>query len=99
MKKTTITILMLITIALLPVASFAAEDGAVLYNGKCANCHGADGKKLGKADLTIQPVQAKSDADLITFVSTNAKHNFTRKGLTPDQIKAVVTFVRTLAKK
>jgi cytochrome c len=77
-------------------AAMAAEDGAALYKAKCAACHGPDGKKMAKADLSSAAVQGLADTELVTFVGENAKHNFTKKGLSADQIKAVVTFLRTL---
>jgi mono/diheme cytochrome c family protein len=77
-------------------AAFAAEDGAALFKAKCAACHGPDGKKMAKADLSSAGVQGKTDADLVAFVGENPKHNFTKKGLSADQIKAIVTFLRTL---
>jgi len=77
-------------------AAFAAEDGAALYKAKCAACHGPDGKKMAKADLSSADVQGKADTDLVTFVGENPKHNFTKKGLSAEQIKAVVAFVKTL---
>ncbi len=97
MKK--IAALLVITIIAAALPAMAAEDGAALFKAKCAACHGPDGKKMAKADLSGAAVQGKSDADLTTFVGTNAKHNFKTKGVTDDQIKAVVGFVRMLAPK
>src|SRR5437763_12376209 len=96
MKKTTVFVLMLSLICLVSAPLFAAEDGAALYKAKCAACHGPDGKKMAKADLSSAGVQGKADGDLVKFVGENPKHNFTKKGVTDDQIKAVVTFLRTL---
>ncbi len=97
MKKTML-ITLLFSIVFASVA-FAAEDGGALFKSKCAACHGADGKKMAKADLTGAAVQKMSDADLVKFIGENPKHNFTKKGLTEDQIKAVVTFIRSIAAK
>lgn len=94
MKKT-ILITMILTLVFGTVA-FAAEDGAALYKAKCAACHGPDGKKMAKADLTSAPVQGKAEADLVKFVGDNPKHNFTKKGVSEDQIKAIVGFIKTL---
>ena len=96
MKRTTVFIL--VTSLILLAVPVMAEDGAALFKAKCAACHGPGGTKLAKANLTTAEVQGKSDADLVTFVGTNAKHNFKTKGLSDDDLKAVVTFLRTLKK-
>jgi mono/diheme cytochrome c family protein len=96
MKRTTVFIL--ITSLILLAVPAMAEDGAALFKAKCAACHGPDGTKLAKANLSSAEVQGKTDADLVTFVGTNAKHNFKTKGLSDEQIKSVVTFLRTLKK-
>jgi mono/diheme cytochrome c family protein len=96
MKRT--TVFLLITSLILLAVPAMAEDGAALFKAKCAACHGADGAKMAKADLSSAAIQGKTDADLVTFVATNAKHNFKTKGLSDDQIKSVVTFLRTLKK-
>jgi mono/diheme cytochrome c family protein len=96
MKRTTVFIL--ITSLILLAVPAMAEDGAALFKAKCAACHGPDGTKMAKADLSSAAIQGKTDADLVTFVGTNAKHNFKTKGLSDDQVKSVVTFLRTLKK-
>ncbi len=96
MKRT--TFFLLVTSLILLAVPAMAEDGAALYKAKCAACHGPDGTKMAKANLSSAEIQGKSDADLATFVGTNAKHNFKTKGMSDDQIKAVVTFLRTLKK-
>ena len=97
MKKTAITLILAFLVVSIAPAMFAA-DGAALYKAKCAACHGPDGAKNAKANLASAEVQGKADADLVTFVGTNAKHNFKAKGLSDDDIKAIVTFLRTLKK-
>jgi mono/diheme cytochrome c family protein len=93
MKKATI---LLIALALMvPFTSFA-EDGAALYKGKCAMCHGADGKKSAKADLTSADIQKKSVEEITKFIQTGEKHGFEKKGWTEAQAKAVAEFVKTL---
>ena len=96
MKRT--TVFLLITSLILLAVPAMAEDGAALFKAKCAACHGPDGTKLAKANLSSAEVQGKTDADLATFIGTNAKHNFKTKGLSDEQIKSVVTFLRTLKK-
>jgi mono/diheme cytochrome c family protein len=101
MKKFTIAVF-LFCLILLPLSGWAAgPNGADLFKAKCAMCHGADG--AGKAamktpDLGSPAVQGKSDKDLADFVANNPKHNFSKKGMTADEINAVVAFIRTLKK-
>jgi len=94
MKKM-ILITMILTLVFGTVA-FAAEDGAALFKAKCAACHGPDGKKMAKADLTSAGIQGKAETDLVKFVGENPKHNFTKKGVSEDQLKAIVGFIKTL---
>jgi mono/diheme cytochrome c family protein len=83
-----------------------AGDGAQLYKTKCVACHGADGKgetAVGKADkirdLGSAEVQAQSDADLTTIVSTGkGKMPAYGKSLKPEQVKDLVAYIRTLKK-
>ena len=88
-------------------APAGAQDAAALYKTKCAACHGADGKgetPIGKSnkirDLGSAEVQAQSDAELTTVI-TNGKGKMPAygKSLKPDQVKDLVAYVRTLAKK
>ncbi|HVR40317.1 MAG TPA: c-type cytochrome [Thermoanaerobaculia bacterium] len=77
------------------MASFA-EDGAAIFKARCAMCHGADGAKMAKANLSSAGIQGKSDADLVKFLTTDAKH----KAKVADEAtaKALVMFIRTLKK-
>jgi cytochrome c553 len=91
---------------LIPSLSWA-EDGAAIYKAKCAMCHGPDGagKPAAKIpSLVSDDTKKLSDADLTDFVanggpSKKATHAFATKGLTPDDVKAVVGAVRDLQKK
>lgn len=109
MKTTKILMLvMVIAVTLfivLPNLSWA-EDGAALYKAKCAACHGADaaGKPTAKIPSLVSPeAKGLSDADLTDAIANGGKaqkasHAFAKKGLSEDQIKAIVTYVRGLQK-
>ena len=90
-----------------PVHSRAQDAGATLYKTKCAACHGPDGKgetAIGKAnklrDLGSPDVQKQTD-DELTAMITNGKGKMPAygKSLKPEQIKELVTYIRSLAKK
>ncbi|HEX2831943.1 MAG TPA: c-type cytochrome [Thermoanaerobaculia bacterium] len=94
MKKTTIAFLLL-ALLLVPVAAFA-EDAAALFDAKCKSCHGADGKKLAKADLTAPAVQTKAEAELVKFLTTDAKHK--SKVADEASAKLLITYLKALKK-
>ena len=106
LMKTTKLVMLVVTIAvtlfiLIPNLSWAAEDGAALYKTKCAACHGADaaGKPAAKIPSLIGDEAKKaSDADLEKAVTEKPKHAGVAKSLTPDQVKAVVAYIRTFQK-
>ena len=110
--KTFKLVIFIIMIALtlfliLPNLSWAADDGATVYKTKCAACHGADlgGKPAAKVPSLISDDSKKlSDADLSDVIANGGKdkkasHAFANKGLTPDQIKMVVAYIRDAQKK
>jgi mono/diheme cytochrome c family protein len=111
MKITKLAILIgMIAVALflvLPNLSWAAEDGAALYKAKCAMCHGADlaGKPAAKIpSLVSDDAKKASDADLTDMIANGGKdkkamHAFSNKGVTADQVKAVVSYIREAQKK
>jgi cytochrome c553 len=106
LMKTTKLVMLVMTIAvalfiLIPNLSWAAEDGAAIYKTKCAACHGADatGKPAAKIPSLIgDEAKRASDADLEKAVMEKPKHAGVAKSLTPDQVKAVVVYIRTLQK-
>src|ERR1700752_1427773 len=107
MMKTFKLVVLIIMIALalflvLPNLSWAADDGTTVYKTKCAACHGADlgGKPAAKIpSLVSDDTKKLSDEDLTDMVANGGKskkmsHAFANKGLTPDQIKMVVSYIR-----
>ena len=104
MKMTKLAMLVL-TIAvalfiLIPSLSWA-DDGATLYKTKCAACHGVDaaGKPAAKIPSLISDEAKKmSDADLSKAITEKPKHAGVAKALTPDQIKMVIGYIRSVQK-
>jgi len=89
-----------------------AADAATNWTDSCAKCHGAEGKgdtKMGKklsiADLTDAKVQAKfTDEQAFKAMKEGLKDEGGKttmkavEGLTDDDLKALVAYVRTLKK-
>jgi mono/diheme cytochrome c family protein len=101
MKNTSIRVVAtLTTMAVLsfPSLSAQAQDGSATYKAKCAMCHGADGTKIAAHDLQGAAAQGMSDADLAAII-TNGKNKMpASKSLKPDQVTALVAYIRTLKK-
>lgn len=93
--------------------SASAADGKEIYTKSCARCHGADGKgqtamgkKFGAKDYTDPKVQeALTDEAAFKAVKEGYKDKEGRQlmkpseGLSDDDIKAVVAYMRTFKKK
>lgn len=104
MRNVLKTLLAVLAFALIFSTWSLADSGADTFKGKCAMCHGADGKgqtAMGKTlnirDLGSADVQGQSDADL-TNIITNGKGKMPKYDgkLTKDQINDVVKYIRTL---
>jgi len=88
-------------------SSVRAQDAAATYKTKCAACHGADGKgetAIGKTnrvrDLGSPEVQKQTDAELTTIIETGkGKMPGYAKSLKPEQVKELVAYIRSIAKK
>ena len=84
-----------------------ADDGAALFKTKCAACHGADGAgkpALKAPSLVSDEAKQKSDEDLTDTIANGGKdkkaaHAFSKKGVSGDQVKALVAYIRELQKK
>ena len=100
----TSTLLTVAALALAAAATAAAPDAAKLYKDKCIGCHGPDGSgqtPMGKAqkagDLRSPAVQGQSDAQLnATVTKGKGKMQAFGKKMSPEEIAAVVTYIRTL---
>lgn len=70
------------------------QQGASLYEGRCATCHSQGGES---APLTWQNTAGLSDAELRQMLTQadGTKHP-TVEGLTPDEVPAILAYVRTL---
>jgi cytochrome c6 len=87
-------------------SSTQGGSGKEFFTHKCETCHGGDGagtpvgKSLRVADLRSVVVQKRSDADL-SHVISEGKNSMPAFGgdLSPDEIKAIVSYVRTLKTK
>lgn len=87
-----------------------AEDGAALFQSKCAACHGKNGAadtSIAKAknlkNLASDEAQALTDTEMTEMIANGGPnktkgHEFKAKGLTDDQIKSLITFIRSLKK-
>jgi mono/diheme cytochrome c family protein len=85
----------------------AQSAGEALFKGKCAMCHGPDGKgevpmgkKLGVPSLTSPDVQNQSEAQLTDAITKGKNKMPAYDGkLSKDQITTVVAYIRELGKK
>lgn len=93
--------------ALAAGSALATADGAAVYAKSCKACHGATGKgnpalakglKVTAADLDLTtPAAAKAaDTDLTDAVTKGKEKMKPVPNLTPEQVTAVVAYVRTL---
>jgi cytochrome c6 len=106
MKKVAKMLLPILAFAMMTATWSLADSGADTFKGKCAMCHGADGKgetamgkHFGLKDLGSADVQKMSDAELTTII-TKGKEKMPEYGtkLSKEQIEGVVKFIRTLKK-
>jgi len=93
-------------ILLVCLALRADDKTAATYRQKCAACHGADGKgqtpaakSLGVRSFASPEVAKMSDAELSSAIE-NGKGKMPPYGKStkPEEVKAMVAYVRTLAK-
>ena len=107
MKRTALAAAVLTGMCLLISSQAKADNTAeATYKAKCAMCHGLDGKgetatgKTMKAgDFASPDVQKMSDEDLAEAISKGKGKMPAYKTLTADQVKGLVAYVRSFAKK
>jgi mono/diheme cytochrome c family protein len=108
----TIPVVLVGSLLLLPVSILranAARDSAAsvaTFRTKCATCHGPDGagsavgKSMNIPDLRSPVVQKKTDAELAQIISDgNGGMPAFKSSLSEDQIRGLVTHIRTLHQK
>ena len=87
-------------------AAPASDAGGDLFKQKCSMCHGADGKgyaALKTPDFTDPRVQASLTDKQITETIKNGKPGTAMPAfggkLSDDQVKSLVTYIRSLKKQ
>ena len=96
--------MLVVAIIALPLAAFAAEQGAEVFKSAkpaCSMCHGTDGKKMaGTKEFASPEVQKMSDAGLTATINDGKPPKMPAyKGkLTDDQVKALVAYIRSFKK-
>lgn len=90
-------------LALLTAAAYG-QTGASLYRSKCASCHGAKGEgraAIKNSSLLTEEAKKRSDEEVTEFIAKGGKkkssaHAYERKGVSAEQIKLLVQYVREL---
>jgi mono/diheme cytochrome c family protein len=103
----TAALVLVVGISLASPSPTEASKGQELFKGKCAGCHGPDGKgqtSMGKMlklkDLGSAEVQKLSDAELHDTIAKGKKPMPAYEGqLKKEQIDDLVAYLRDLGKK
>lgn len=101
MKKIGLAVMILGLVALV-AGPAVAEDGAAVYKAKCAMCHGENGvaKKMAEPSRNLNDPkfqEAVSKDDIVKILTEGkGKKKSMKEKLTPEQIEAAATFVKTL---
>lgn len=107
MRKTVAVVLGMLLSGAVPVASAAETPRMTWLRAKCALCHGEDGsgntpegKKRNVPDLRGEAIRKLSDAELTKIiVEGHAKMPTFKVQLNQEQIRAIVQYIRGIAKK
>ena len=105
-KKMVVAATVLAALVFLSSPAKADNTAEATFKAKCAMCHGPDGKgetatgKTMKArDFASPDVQKMSDEDLTEAISKGKGKMPAYKAFTADQVKGLVAYVRSFAKK
>jgi mono/diheme cytochrome c family protein len=104
---------LIIAVLAIPALSVSAADGKPLFEKHCAKCHGKDGKGhtfMGKRfhakDYTDPAVQKPlKDEAIVKAIKEGFKEKggrevmFPTKGLSDNDVKALVQYMRSFGKK
>lgn len=91
MKK--VALLVAICLMLAPLAAFADE---ATFKAKCVACHGSDGKKNAKADLTSDKAKKLTEDEIVKFLTTHGVHK--SKVADANVAKSLAKYVKGLQK-
>jgi mono/diheme cytochrome c family protein len=101
----TVTLVVAIFTATCLLSAPAKADtaaGEATFKAKCSGCHGTDGKgkeAMKTTDMAAADVQKLSDADLSKIISEGKPPRMPAyKTLTPEQVKDLVSYIRSLKK-
>jgi mono/diheme cytochrome c family protein len=95
-------------LAVAPLAIPApAEDAAALYKSKCAACHGPAGAgrtAIKGSNLLTREAKEATDEELAGAIASGGKtkqaaHAFEKKGVSGQQIRELVKYIRELQQK
>jgi mono/diheme cytochrome c family protein len=87
----------------------AAPDGAALYARNCASCHGATGAPSAAMQRSMPALPDFSNARTMAALADTTAVNIVTNGkgrtmpayrtrLTPEQVRAIVAYMRTLSR-
>ena len=102
MKRTLSILALLVAVMAVAAPAMAAEDGAALYKAKCSMCHSENGvaKKMAEpsANFNDPKFQESHSVDDIAKIITDGKGKMKgfKDKLTPEQIAAIASHVKTL---
>jgi mono/diheme cytochrome c family protein len=101
MRKIGLAMMILGLVAFVAGPAFS-EDGAAVYKGKCAMCHGDNGvaKKMAEPSRNLNDPKFQESAtkeDIVKILTEGkGKKKSMKDKLTPEQIAAVSEYVKTL---